>query len=137
MRRCYSAIGRIGGKQTLSLGDGCSSFGTVTHEMLHTIGLYDEHKRPDRDDYVNIYYRNVIPRHWLSFTKANPTEVRLLSPFDYDSVMLYGSYACSLNPFFPTMLKKNGRMLVDIHEKSGLSESDATRINTLYKCGSP
>ena len=36
---CYSHIGRIGGKQDLSLGDGCArNVGTPLHEFMHAIG---------------------------------------------------------------------------------------------------
>ncbi|XP_037513631.1 astacin-like metalloprotease toxin 5 [Rhipicephalus sanguineus] len=131
---CYSAIGRNVGVQTLSLGDGCFFFGTVTHEMMHAIGFYHEHSRPDRDDYIDIYPENVMPGQLLSFTKVNPSEIRLLTPFDYDSVMLYGSHAFSREPGLTTMLAKDGRWLMNVHEKPGLSESDVTRINTLYNC---
>ncbi|KAH7982333.1 hypothetical protein HPB52_004096 [Rhipicephalus sanguineus] len=134
MHRCYSAIGRNVGVQTLSLGDGCFFFGTVTHEMMHAIGFYHEHSRPDRDDYIDIYPENVMPGQLLSFTKVNPSEIRLLTPFDYDSVMLYGSHAFSREPGLTTMLAKDGRWLMNVHEKPGLSESDVTRINTLYNC---
>ena len=36
---CYSHIGRIGGKQDLSLGDGCArNVGTPLHEFMHALG---------------------------------------------------------------------------------------------------
>ena len=38
-RGCYSHIGRIGGRQVLSLGDGCArNVGTPLHEFMHAIG---------------------------------------------------------------------------------------------------
>ena len=31
------------------------------HEIGHTAGLYHEHQRSDRDDFVRIFLRNVRP----------------------------------------------------------------------------
>ena len=35
--------------------------GTVLHEMLHSMGFYDEHSRADRDEHVIIYAQNIQP----------------------------------------------------------------------------
>ena len=35
---CWSYVGRIGGKQQLSLGEGCPDTGVVVHEIMHAIG---------------------------------------------------------------------------------------------------
>ena len=40
--RCWSNIGRIGGRQLTSFGRGCEEFGTVLHEMMHTLGFWHE-----------------------------------------------------------------------------------------------
>ncbi|KAL1471451.1 hypothetical protein MTO96_039914 [Rhipicephalus appendiculatus] len=131
---CYSYLGRNGGEQALSLGDGCLYNGTVAHELLHAVGFYHEHTRPDRDDYVDVFERNIIPRFLNNFEKVDPSKIRLLTPFDYDSVMLYGSDSFSRRYGMPSMLAKNGSRLRDVFAKPGLSESDITRINTLYNC---
>jgi len=36
--------------------------GAVQHEMFHVVGLFHEHNRPDRDEYLNIFYENVEER---------------------------------------------------------------------------
>ena len=44
-----------GGLQLLSLGPGCVQHGVVVHELLHTLGLWHEQSRLDRDNIYNIY----------------------------------------------------------------------------------
>jgi choriolysin L len=36
--------------------------GAVQHEMFHVVGLFHEHNRPDRDEYLDIFYENVEER---------------------------------------------------------------------------
>jgi hypothetical protein len=48
-----SALGRVGGKQNLTLAAN-ASVGTVIHEFGHALGLSHEQNRPDRASYVTI-----------------------------------------------------------------------------------
>eukprot|EP00058_Branchiostoma_floridae_P022713 XP_002608203.1 hypothetical protein BRAFLDRAFT_90357 [Branchiostoma floridae] len=93
---CWSDIGVSGGMQELSLGDGCLWKGTIIHELMHAVGFWHEHQRPDRDDYVTIRLQNVDPDEQYNFDKQ--TDSRTLGlPYDYGSVMHYESDAFSAN----------------------------------------
>jgi len=68
--RCYSFVGRRTGGQTVSLDrDGCISLNIVQHELLHTLGFHHEHNRSDRDNHVQIIFKNIIPgtSDWYTF----------------------------------------------------------------------
>ena len=43
----------------LSLGPGCVHHGVVLHELLHSLGLWHEQSRLDRDDHVRIRWENI------------------------------------------------------------------------------
>ena len=59
-------MGRKGGEQILSLkppdANSCHCLcdvGRTLHEMMHALGFYHEHSRPDRDNYIEIIEENV------------------------------------------------------------------------------
>lgn len=70
---CYSALGRSGGGQPLSLKKGsCFILGTVVHELIHALGYDHMHNHADRDQFVDIKWAN-IGAHWVpNFEKVNP-----------------------------------------------------------------
>ncbi|XP_077495996.1 astacin-like metalloprotease toxin 5 [Amblyomma americanum] len=131
---CASMIGRQGGRQELSLGTDCLGKSTIAHELLHAAGFFHEHSRSDRDQYLDIFPENVAQGKMRNFDKLQSDENRLLTAFDTQSVMLYGSTSFARAPGLVTMLTKDGKRLPEVYQKKGLSASDAHRIRILYKC---
>ncbi|XP_003738915.2 astacin-like metalloprotease toxin 5 [Galendromus occidentalis] len=131
---CNSYVGRQGGQQEVSIGEGCESFGVVVHELTHSLGFHHEHNRSDRDQYIKIYMENIDPQYGSQFRKKSPNENRLINAFSYDSIMLYGSKSFSKSKRKPSMTKLNGETLTEVHHKKGLSKSDVERIRKLYSC---
>ncbi|KFM56534.1 Astacin-like metalloprotease toxin, partial [Stegodyphus mimosarum] len=70
------------------------------------------------------------------FMKLKPDQNQLLTPFDYDSIMLYGSYTFSKDRAnkLMTMVGKNNLFLKDVVRKYFMSKSDIIRIKKLYNC---
>ena len=135
MVRCYSNVGRMGSMQIVSLGLGCHFVGTVVHELGHVVGFFHEHQRSDRDKFIFIETDNVMPDSIDQFDKMNLLENRILVPYDYYSVLHYGSSAFSKRPGLVTMKPKTpGVTLLEVYQKYGLSEADILSVNKLYKC---
>ncbi|XP_023238474.1 astacin-like metalloprotease toxin 5, partial [Centruroides sculpturatus] len=129
---CHSYIGRKGGKQVLSLGRRCNHFPIVVHEFGHVVGLYHEHTRPDRDDYLIIHWNNIQKGMETQFSKRNNSDFDTSVEFDYESIMLYGDKFFSKNGISKTMEGKNGTKLELLQNKYGLSEHDVIKIKKLY-----
>nr|XP_037273584.1 astacin-like metalloprotease toxin 5 [Rhipicephalus microplus] len=131
---CSSFVGRVGGAQNLSLGSYCLSQGVIAHELLHVAGFDHEHSRSDRDEYIDVFTENAQPENAEQFVKLAPSKNKLLTPFDMNSIMLYGSETFAREPGLVTMLAKDGSHLKPVHKKRVLSASDVRRINMLYEC---
>jgi hypothetical protein len=57
---CFASLGyRSPGENVVNIGAGCVNVGTVMHLVLHALGLFHEHQRPDRDSFVKIVNSNV------------------------------------------------------------------------------
>lgn len=60
-------VGDLKTGQDLSIGAGCDTKAIVEHEILHALGFYHEQSRSDRDDYVTIWWDEIITGgFWLS-----------------------------------------------------------------------
>ena len=61
----------------------------MLHELGHTLGLWHEQTRPDRDEYVDILWKNISSDsrefHIRSRSEVNSRNV----PYDYRSIMHY------------------------------------------------
>ncbi|XP_019631584.1 PREDICTED: uncharacterized protein LOC109475422 [Branchiostoma belcheri] len=129
---CNSQVGSVGGMQELSLGTGCLGKGTILHELMHAVGFWHEHQRPDRDDYVTIYRENAESQHRHAFDKLSTSRTLGLS-YDYGSIMHYESHAFSTNgrATIVPKLPLNGIVLGAAQDFSSL---DLQKINKLYEC---
>ncbi|XP_018026654.1 zinc metalloproteinase nas-14 [Hyalella azteca] len=96
--QCYSSVGRVGGEQPLSLGLFCSlawDRGNIYHELLHALGFYHEHTRPDRDEFVDIKWDNIKPGKEKNFRKDERWAHKLLQmPYDVGELSRWSELAC-------------------------------------------
>jgi hypothetical protein len=76
----------------LSHSPGQCTFSTYLHELGHVLGLYHTQGRSDRDDFLTYDGSSVGPGMGVNNHKA-PAGFRDVGPFDFNSIMLYRSYA--------------------------------------------
>ncbi len=128
---CFSHVGKIGGRQKVSLSAKCDHL-EILHELLHTLGLFHEHMRPDRDNHIVVNWANIDEKFWIQFKKLPqmPGLGLEMGDFDWNSLMLYDSNAFAKNAQYPSMIKKDGSTFSAA--RNGLSQGDIERLNTIY-----
>ncbi|ETN77734.1 shTK domain protein, partial [Necator americanus] len=121
-----------GGKQPVSLGDGCIQKGIIIHELMHVVGFFHEQSRADRDDHIIINWSNVESGLQDQFDKYSLQMIdHLNTVYDYGSVMHYASTAFSKNGKPTIEPRKKG---AEIGQRTGFSDIDLYKINKLYNC---
>ncbi|XP_028402334.1 zinc metalloproteinase nas-15-like [Dendronephthya gigantea] len=131
--KCYSHVGRVGGKQSISLGFGCFTHGVAVHEIGHALGFYHEQSRPDRDNYVEILWDNIKEDNKFNFNRYGRSTIDNLGvEYDYGSIMHYGQRDFAKWPWQTTIRPKKAG--VSIGQRKRLSVLDAKQANLLYSC---
>ncbi|GAB1600483.1 zinc metalloproteinase nas-6-like [Argonauta hians] len=135
---CFSSVGKIGGSQLLSLEQDCLYKGTVMHELLHSVGLWHEQSRTDRDDYVTVNYDNILAdpvvNRSVNFLKYSVDYIDDLGlPYDYESIMHYGFAFFAKDPYSPTLSPKYPYAYIG--QRKYISPIDVKKVQLLYGCG--
>ncbi|XP_011866092.1 PREDICTED: high choriolytic enzyme 1-like isoform X2 [Vollenhovia emeryi] len=133
---CFSDLGRnVYEPTTLNLDvNGCFRvIGHAIHEMLHTLGVYHEHMRPDRDKHITIIWENIRKEDVFNFHILNKSIVTDYGlPYDYNSIMHYSMTAFSTNRSHPTIVPTSSS--VEIGQRSHLSHYDIQKLLIAYNC---
>ncbi|EPB73334.1 hypothetical protein ANCCEY_07580 [Ancylostoma ceylanicum] len=132
---CWSYIGRLGGEQDLSLGNGCETVGIAAHEIGHAIGFWHTHARYDRDRFITFNSHNV-KRDWLDqFDIQTPaTNDNYGITYDYGNIMHYGANSATWNGQ-PTMVPNDPKYMETLGSPI-ISFYELLMINKHYGCDS-
>lgn len=125
---CWSYVGMRGGRQDLSLADGCG-FGAAVHEFGHAWGLWHEQSREDRDTYVTIHWENIESGREHNFNQ-HISDGDDIGAYDYGSLMHYGAFAFSRNNQRTITPKQSA---VTIGQRNGLSAGDIAAVHHMYR----
>ncbi|XP_055633865.1 zinc metalloproteinase nas-4-like [Toxorhynchites rutilus septentrionalis] len=117
----------------------CITIATIVHEIMHALGCYHEHVRPDRDDYVSIDTSALKEKYqkdqsyWdANYARMSSSQVDLYGiPYDYTSVMHYSKYAAAASYSRPVLVAKKP-WKGDFGNEVGMTDSDVKMLNKMY-----
>jgi len=124
---CSSQVGRRGGQQNVTLGSGCTT-GNAIHEIGHTVGLWHEQSREDRDNFVTIAWANITTGFEHNFNQ-HITDGDDLGAYDYGSIMHYPRNAFTRNGQDTIVPVQAG---AQIGQRTGLSAGDLAGVRIMY-----
>ncbi|XP_077991871.1 blastula protease 10-like [Glandiceps talaboti] len=132
---CSAAVGFKDATRKITLNkNDCKSIGVVLHELGHSLGLWHEHTRPDRDGFVVVNDENIMPGEENNFNIKDWSDIDTHDvPYDVSSIMHYGTKAFSANGQ-TTIDAEDDTVQSSVGKQVGLTHLDHKIVNIMYKC---
>ena len=138
---CASGLGMQGGAQFIIVPSWCKT-GSLVHEIGHTLGIWHEQTRCDRDQYIRIVWDNIKEEWKDQFTSIcdpnRPSESPLsFAQYDLCSIMHYPTegVTAAIDPNQPIMVplqEPQDCSVEDIGQRGGYSPLDESGIRAFY-----
>lgn len=133
-----SPVGMIGGQQIINLfvlSSGSVDYTSTCHEIGHSLGLFHEQSRGDRDNFITINWNNIRPgavHNFQSYAQQGIPGTQF-GTFDFNSVMLYQSVISDpdmvFNPAVPVITRLNGTQW---GRNLWISTGDVETVSAIY-----
>lgn len=121
-----SSVGMQGGQQIITIHNRTYS-GVIAHEIMHSLGIYHEMSRADRDDYVDINWGNIESSKKHNFYQYSSYAI---GTFDYNSIMMYSSSDFAIDGSDYSFTKKDGSPIYG--QRLYITYSDAQALRFIY-----
>lgn len=123
---CSSAVGRRGGGQPVTLEDGCTA-PTIIHEIGHTVGMWHEQSRIDRNLHVTVLHENIAKIYASNYSIESFGQD--LGGYEYGSSMHYRPFSFSLEGKLAIESVPPG---IPMGETSGMNAGDLDAVTRKY-----
>ncbi|XP_055357025.1 uncharacterized protein LOC129602089 [Paramacrobiotus metropolitanus] len=131
---CRSAVGRQGGPQAITLSPACLTRGIIQHLVLHALGMFHEHQRDDREQYVHFYpNRTTGSEAAAAAFRTLPGLRKYGAGYDVESIMHFGPFDFATSQQQPVLVMKthgNSKM----GQRRTLSVGDVAKLSAAYHC---
>lgn len=101
--------------------------------MLHSLSIFHEQTRPDRDNYISVNYNNLNDGMRSQFD-IGPDQDVFDVPYDIESVMHYGAYVGAIDYSTPVMTARNPDDQDKMGNRVGINFNDIKLVHRMYQC---
>ena len=117
---CSSKVGyRQNGAQPLIINGDLCSFGSVVHELPHSLSFLHMHTAKDRDEHIEIKWNNIRDDAKINFKSFSAHVTMLGTDYDYNSLMHYSRIAFAKDKNLPTIVPKDLVKAKDMGQRKG------------------